>query len=70
MKLYTRQEAAKMLGVGLTTLDKLRNTGRLGYYQAVPGGKVQFTQAQLDAYLERSERKPTRSKKYASKLVY
>lgn len=60
MKLYTRKEAAQMLGVGLTTLDKLRNTGRLGYYQAVPGGKVQFTQQQLDAFLSRAERQPKR----------
>lgn len=60
MKLYTRKEAAKMLGVGLTTLDKLRNTGRLGYYQATPGGKVQFKQEHLDAFLARSERCPSR----------
>lgn len=60
MKLYTRREAAKMLGVGLTTLDKLRNTGKLGYYQAVPGGKVQFTEKQLDAFLTKAERQPKR----------
>lgn len=60
MKLYTRKEAAQILGVGLTTLDKLRNTGRLGYYQAVPGGKVQFTQQQLDAFLIKAERHPKR----------
>ena len=50
MKLYSRVEAAGMLGVGLTTLDKLRKEGKLGYYQATPGGKVKFTRAQLDAY--------------------
>ena len=60
MKLYSRKEAAQMLGVGLTTLDKLRNTGRLGYYQAVPGGKVQFTQQQLDTFLSRAERQTGR----------
>lgn len=58
MKLYSRIEAAALLGVGLTTLDKLRKEGKSGYYQATPGGKVQFTRAQLDAYLERSERRP------------
>lgn len=60
MKLYTRQEAAKMLGVGLTTLDKLRSTSKLGYYQTGHGGKVQFTQKQLDAFLTKAERQPKR----------
>ena len=69
MKLYSRTEAADMLGIGLTTLDKLRKTGKIGYYQATPGGKVQFTQVQLDKYLERSERKAKCSKyKEQSKL--
>ena len=62
MKLYTRIEAAAFLGVGLTTLDKLRKEGKLDYHQATFGGKVQFTRAQLDAYLERSERKPKRAR--------
>lgn len=46
MKLYSRMEAAEMLGVELTTLDKLRKTGKIRHYQAVSGGKVQFTDAQ------------------------
>ena len=56
MKLYSRIEAAALLGVGLTTLDKLRKEGKLSYYQATPGGKVQFVRAHLEAYLERAER--------------
>lgn len=60
MKLYSRVEAAEMSGIGLTTLDKLRKSGKIGYYQAVPGGKVQFTDTQLEAYLERAERWPRR----------
>ena len=63
MKLYSRVEAAGMLGVGLTTLDKLRKEGKLGFYQATPGGMVQFTRAQLDAYLERAERKARKTYK-------
>ena len=63
MKLYTRIEAAALLGVGLTTLDKLRREGKLDYYQVTPGGKVQFTRAQLDAYLNRAERKAKRTRK-------
>ena len=31
--------------------------GKLSYYQATLGGKVQFTRAQLDDYLARAERK-------------
>ena len=62
MKLYSRMEAAEMLGIGLTTLDKLRKRGKIGYYQAVAGGKVQFTDAQLEAYLERAERRPRRTR--------
>ena len=62
MKLYSRMEAAEMLGIGLTTLDKLRKSGKIGYYQAVPGGKVQFTDAQLEAYLERAEWRPRRTR--------
>ena len=61
MKLYSRTEAADMLGIGLTTLDKLRKTGKIGYYQAVPGGKVQFTSEQLESYLKRVERQARRS---------
>ena len=61
MKLYSRTEAADMLGIGLTTLDKLRKTGKIGYYQATPGGKVQFTSEQLEAYLKRAERQARRS---------
>ena len=62
MKLYSRMEAAEMLGIGLTTLDKLRKSGKIGSYQAVPGGKVQFTDAQLESYLERAERRPRRTR--------
>ena len=61
MKLYSRNEAAEMLGIGLTTLNKLQKTGKIGYYQAVPGGKVQFTSEQLESYLKRVERQARRS---------
>ena len=61
MKLYSRKEAAELLGIGLTTLDALRETGRIGYYQRRPGCKVQFTQVHIDRYLEHVERAPKRS---------
>ena len=63
MKLYSRIEAAALLGIGLTTLDKLRKEGKLSYYQATPGGKVQFTKAHLDANLEQAERRAKRARK-------
>lgn len=58
MRLYSRKEAAGLLGVGLTTLDALRQSGRIGFYQRRPGCKVQFTQAHIDRYLEQVEQSP------------
>lgn len=58
MKLYSRKETAELLGIGLTTLDALRETGRIGYYQRRPGCKVQFTQVHIDQYLQRVEQAP------------
>ena len=58
MRLYSRKEAADLLGVGLTTLDALRQSGRIGFYQRRPGCKVQFTQAHIDRYLEQVEQSP------------
>ena len=56
--LNSRKEAAELLGVGLTTLDALRQSGRIGFYQRRPGCKVQFTQAHIDRYLEQVEQSP------------
>ena len=58
MRLYTRKETAELLGIGLTTLDALRETGRIGFYQRRPGCKVQFTQVHIDQYLQRVEQTP------------
>ena len=58
MKLYSRKETAELLGIGLTTLDALRETGRIGFYQRRPGCKVQFTQAHINKYLQRVEQAP------------
>ena len=58
MRLYSRKEAAELLGVGLTTLDALRDSGRIGFYQRRPGCKVQFTQAHIDRYLQQVEQSP------------
>ena len=58
MHLYSRKEAAELLGIGLTTLDALRETGKIGFYQRRPGCKVQFTQAHIDRYLQQVEQSP------------
>ena len=58
MRLYSRKEAAELLGVGLTTLDALRESGKIGFYQRRPGCKVQFTQTHIDRYLQQVEQSP------------
>ena len=50
-KLITRKEAAKLLGVSLTTLDEARNSGLISYVQYVPNGCVYFTDASLQEYI-------------------
>jgi len=53
LKKYSRKEAAEILGISLSTLDKLRAERKIGYYQAGEGCKVQFTQEDLDKYMKR-----------------
>ncbi len=63
-KLITRKEAAKLLGVSLTTLDEARSTGLLSYVQYVPNGCVYFTDANLQDYINKCTHraKPTEKK--------
>ena len=58
MRLYSRKEAAELLGIGLTTLDALRESWKIGFYQRRPGCKVQFTQTHIDRYLQQVEQSP------------
>ena len=53
-KLFTRKEAAKLLGISLTTLDDARNSGLISYIQYVPNGYVYFTDAALQEYIAKS----------------
>lgn len=47
---YTRAEAAKYLGIAVSTLDALTSGGKVVSYQ--PGGKVRvFYKSDLDAYI-------------------
>ena len=53
-KLINRKEAAKLLGVSLTTLDEARNSGLITYIQYVPKGCVYFTDESLQEYIAKS----------------
>ena len=55
MELYSRSEAAAMLGITVRKLDELRARRLIGY---CPGGKVQFSMAHLEKYLQRIEKSP------------
>ena len=39
MELYSRSEAAAMLGITVRKLDELRARRLIGYYQRCPGGE-------------------------------
>ena len=58
MTMYSRQEAAEILGVCVNTLDKMRRDRKIGYYQARPGCAVRFSQEHIDKYLKRVEEAP------------
>lgn len=53
-KLFTRREAADILGISLTTLDSARNEGLIAYVQYVKNGCVFFTEAGIQEYIARS----------------
>lgn len=50
-KLYTRREAASMLGISLTSLDTARSSGAITFVQYVPNGSVFFTEEALLEYI-------------------
>lgn len=50
-KLITRKEAAKLLGISLSTLDEARNSGLISYVQYVSNGCVYFTEESLQEYI-------------------
>lgn len=52
-KLIRRKDAAKTLGISITTLDEARNSGTISYIQYVPNGCVYFTEAALQEYMAR-----------------
>ncbi len=53
-KLYTRQEAADILGIGVSKIDEERRGRRLAYIQSRPGGKVWISEKAIEEYLSRA----------------
>ena len=66
-KLITRKEAARLLGISITTLDEARNSGQISYVQYVPNGCVYFTEAGLQEYIAKSTH---RAKTVENKTTY
>lgn len=52
-KLYSRKEAAELLGMGLTKLDEERADGKIAYIQRTINGRVYFTDEALQEYVAR-----------------
>ena len=52
MPWLTRPEAAKRLGIGTTTLDRLVADGLLPGYRMTDKGSIRFREEDLDAYIE------------------
>ncbi|HHA2904285.1 TPA: helix-turn-helix transcriptional regulator [Stenotrophomonas maltophilia] len=57
-------EAAKYLGVGISTLDKMRMEGRGPRYLKI-GGRVFYRLADLDSYIEAAVIETTDSRAHA-----
>jgi excisionase family DNA binding protein len=49
---FTKQEAAKLLGIATVTLDRLRRRKSISFRKV--GARVLFTQADIDQFLEQS----------------
>ena len=53
-KVYTEQEACKYLRLSSVTLWRLRRTGQITHRRAL--GKILYTQADLDGFIESVQR--------------
>lgn len=53
-KLLTRKEAARLLGISITTLDTARINGQGSFVQYVENGCVYFTEQGLQEYIARA----------------
>lgn len=66
-KMFTRKEAAKMLGISITALDQARSCGLISYVQYVENGCVYFTEVALQEYVARCTH---RAKPIENNLTY
>ena len=66
-KLYSRKEAASMLGISLNALDLARATGAITFVQYVPNGNVFFTEEALQEYVAKCTRQAVHE---SSKATY
>ena len=58
-KLYTRKEAAEILGISLSALDDARYSGSITYIQYKKNGSVFFTDAGIQEYIARHTHQAT-----------
>ena len=65
-KLYTRKEAAVLLGISLATLDTARTTGAISFVQYVPNGCVYFTSEALQEYVAKCTHRAVSIEKQAT----
>lgn len=56
-KMYTRKQAATLLGISITTLDQAKSTGAITYVQYVENGCVYFTEEAIQEYVARCTRR-------------
>lgn len=63
MELLTREQAAKRLGMSVSTLDSERCQGNLAYIQRKKNGKVWISETAIQEYIDRGthEARPIRS---------
>jgi excisionase family DNA binding protein len=54
---FDRKEAARRLGLSVVTIDRELARGNISHFRS--GRRVLFTQAHLDDYIKRNERKVT-----------
>lgn len=50
-KMYSRKDAAHLLGISLTTLDATRTSCLIAYVQYVDNGCVYFTEVGIQEYI-------------------
>ena len=63
-KLFTRKEAADLLGISVSTLDAVRMAGDIAFVQYSENGRVYFTEAGLAEYITRSTHRARHKETY------